>query len=622
MRINNHYKNQKMKKIVSLMLTAMIAAQCLMAQVPEGVKYLNYDKDKSAKDALQKAYAANPKDGQTIYWLGQALLSTDGTSPVTPQQIKEAKDLYQKSLNEIGSDPWLLVGMGHVELLEGGDLNSAKQKFEQAITASTETKGKSKGKPNVAILNAIGHSISELPSGKGDNAYAIDKLKQAAAVDPLTTPADVYINMGINYLKMGGENGGEAVKAYQEALNRDPKNALAYYRIGKIYQSQNNKDLFEQNFNNAITADPTFPPVYYAYYSYYAAKDVNKAKEYLDKYIANADKSIENDIFVADYLFRAGKNAESLSKLQELEKTTNATALPAINLLYAYNYDRSGDSVKAKQNLEQYFANPNAKINPEDYELAVKVFSKFPGSEATAVGYLEKAIANDTSKVNKLGYMDQAAKLYQQAKMYPQQLEWLEKRQALKGGPMDEFAYYSLTNTAFAAKDYPKAVEYAKAYQKAMPDKPQPYSFLKRSALAANVDSTNAFTLATLNYLDSIYATVDKEKYKKDIFLNQYYLITTYYQKKLVGLKNSPDFKITTDGQKTPAVEEYLKTAQEVVNITENMIAAYPDLADENNKWAQSVKADIQKRIDYYSKPPARKTGGSTAGAGTAGKGK
>jgi hypothetical protein len=51
--------------------------------------------------------------------------------------------------------------------------------------------------------------------GSGDHMYAIDKLKQAAAID-LTNP-DIMINMGINYLKMGGENGGEAVKAYQDA---------------------------------------------------------------------------------------------------------------------------------------------------------------------------------------------------------------------------------------------------------------------------------------------------------------------------------------------------------------------------------------------------------------------
>jgi Tfp pilus assembly protein PilF len=438
-----------MKKIVSLMLTVFIAAQCLVAQVPEGIKYLNYAKYKSAKDAFQKAYAVNPKDAQTIYWLGQAILATDGSTPVTPQQLQEAKALYQKGLQEVGSDPWLLVGMGHVELMGGGDLNSAKQKFEQAITASTATSGRTKGKPNPAILNAIGRANALLPSGKGDNVYAIDKLKLAATLDPLS--ADIYTNLGINYLKMGGENGGEAVKAFQEALARDPKNAFAFYRIGKIYQSQNNKDLFEQNFNSAIGVDPTFPQVYNALFDYYASRDVNKAKEYLDKYIANADKSPENDVYLAEYLFRAQKNTESLAKLKEVEAAAgaNATNLAAINLLYAYNYDRLGDSVQAKANLEKYFANPNAKIRPEDYDLAVKVFSKFPGSETTAIGYLEKALTADTSKENRIAYMGQVASLYGKAKMVPKQIEWLQKQAALKGGSISEYDYYNITKTAF-----------------------------------------------------------------------------------------------------------------------------------------------------------------------------
>jgi tetratricopeptide (TPR) repeat protein len=190
-----------MKKIVSMMLTVMLAAQCLMAQIPEGIKYLAYDKNKSAKQAFQKAYDANPKDPQAIYWLGQAILATDGGDP-TKAQVQAAKALYQKGLQEIGSDPLLLVGMGHVEILEGGDMNSVKQKFEQAITASTETKGKNKGKPTVAILTAIGRANAEVPSAMGDHQYAIDKLKQAAAID-LTNP-DIYVYMGVNYLKMGG----------------------------------------------------------------------------------------------------------------------------------------------------------------------------------------------------------------------------------------------------------------------------------------------------------------------------------------------------------------------------------------------------------------------------------
>lgn len=609
-----------MKKTVSLMFTAMLAAQCLMAQIPAGIKFLNYEKNKSAKEAFQKAYDANPKDPQAIYWLGQAMLATDGGDP-TPEQIQATKALYQKGLQEVGSDAWLLVGMGHVGILEKEDINSVKQKFEQAITATTETKGKNKGKPNPAILNAIGRANAEVSSEKGDHSYAIEKLKQAATID-LTDP-DILINMGINYLKLGGENGGDAVKAYQEALSRDPKNARAFYRIGKIYQSQNNKELFEQNFTSAMEADPAYPPVYFNYYEYYATRDVNRAKEYLDKYIANADKDPLLDLVMADYLFRSGKNAESLAKVKELEAAVGSKVLPKLDVLYALNFDRTGDSVRAKESLTKYFTNaPVQKIAPGDYELAVKVFSKFPGSETQAVGYLERAMTTDTSKVNKLAYMGQAAELFGKAKMYDKQIEWLQKQAATKGGTMSEFDYYKLTSTAFTAKNYPLTIELAKKYMIDHPGKPQPYSFFKRAALASDPDTSKGIAAEHLIYLDSVYTVLDKEKYKKDIFLNQYYILN-YYIKKFVGLKNNPDFKVKSDGSKTEVVEQFLATCQKALEVTDSMIQLYPDVADDNNRFAQGAKAEIQKNIDYYSKPPVpAKKGGGSGGSSAPGKGK
>lgn len=605
-----------MKKTVSLMFTAMLAAQCLMAQIPAGIKFLNYEKNKSAKEAFQKAYDANPKDPQAIYWLGQAMLATDGGDP-TPEQIQATKALYQKGLQEVGSDAWLLVGMGHIGILEKEDINAVKQKFEQAITATTETKGKNKGKPNPAILNAIGRANAEVSSDKGDHSYAIEKLKQAAAID-LTDP-DILINMGINYLKLGGENGGDAVKAYQEALTRDPKNARAFFRIGKIYQSQNNKELFEQNFNSAIEADPSFPPVYFTYYDYYATRDVNRAKEYLDKYISNADKDPVLDLVMADYLFRSGKNAESLAKVKELEAAVGSKVLPKLDVLYALNFDRTGDSVQAKEALTKYFANaPVQKIAPGDYELAVKVFSKFPGSETQAVAYLERAMSVDTSKVNKLAYMSQAADLFGKAKMYDKQIDWLQRQAAMKGGTMSESDYYRLTNTAFTAKNYPLTIELSKKYMNDYPGKPQPYRFFKLAAIASDPDTTGV-AAKHLMYLDSIYTTIDKEKYKIDIFRNLYYILVST-TKEMVSLKNDPSFKITSDGKKSAKVDEYLGVAQKVVGVLDQMMALYPDPADDNNKYAAPIKADIMKRIEYYSNPPVQGKKGS-GGAATAGKG-
>ncbi|MEN9684945.1 MAG: hypothetical protein RLZZ28_731 [Bacteroidota bacterium] len=603
-----------MKKTVALMFTAMLAAQCLMAQIPEGIKLLTYEKNQSAKQVFQKAYDANPKDPQTIYWLGQAILAANGTEPAAAD-LNTAKALYQKGLQEVGSDPWLLVGMGHIEILQKGDMNSVKQKFEQAITASTETKGKNKGKPSAAILNAIGRANAEVASNMGDHAYAIDKLKQAAAIDP--TSADIMVNLGINYLKMGGENGGDAVKAYQEALARDPKNAYAYYRIGKIYQSQNNKELFEQNFNEAIKADPAFPLSYYAYYQYYADKDVNKAKEYLDKFVATADKDPRNEYFLAEYLFRAGKNAESIAKVKELEASAGLTAIPRLSILYAYNYDRMNDSVKAKENIQKFFATaPMDKIEPTDYELAVKVLSKFPGSEAQAVNYLEKALDNDTSRVNKLNYLNQAAEMFGRAKNSSEQLKWIERVLVLKG-TTSEADYYKITNTAINAKEHKRALGYAKRYMSAYPDKPQPYTFFRRAALASDPDS--AKVIEQLDYLDSVYSGLGKDKYKKEIFNNLYFRLV-FYNNKFNNLKKDPDFKVKADGTRTPVVDQFLATCQKAVDVTDQMMLLYTDPADENNKFAADSKASILKTIDYYSKPqtPTKKPPVS----GGAGKGK
>jgi tetratricopeptide (TPR) repeat protein len=579
-----------MKKTVSLIVTALLAVQCLMAQVADGIKFLNYEKYKSARETLKKAYDANPKDPQTIYWYGQSLIAAEAGG-LTKDMLNAAKAVYQQGLQDVGSDAWLLVGMGHLEILEGGDVNSAKQKFEQAITATTETRGRNKGKANPGILNAIGRANADGGSKVGDPAYGIEKLKQAATLD-LTNP-DIYINMGISYLKLGGENGGEAVKAYQEAITRDPKNAKAKFRIGRIYQSQNNKELFEQFYNDAITTDPTYPPVYYTLYNYYADKDVPKAKEYLDKYVANADKDPKTDLFVADYLFRAGKYTESLEKARQIEAEVGGIAnLPELNVVYAYNYDRTNDSIKAKESIEKFFASADpAAITTSQCELATKIYARFKGSEAQAVAYIEKAMTLDTLKNSRIAYMGKAAEIYGKAGMYREQLGWLQKQLDLKGGTMGEFEYYQFTSTALNGKDYPLTIELGKKYLAAFPDKPQPYAFLKRAAFASDPDTTTGAAIEVLDYLDSFYMK-DQEKNKKAIFLNLYYRLQYYVNKS--------------------------KELEKGLEVADKMLALYPTPGDEN-QYATSAKGAIVEGIKAREKQGSGNKSTSATSSGGSG---
>ena len=84
----------------------------------------------------------------------------------------------------------------------------------------------------------------------------------------------------------------------------------------------------------------------------------------------------------------------------------------------------------------------------------------------------------------------------------------------------------------------------------------------------------------------------------------------------MVTLQHNPDFKVKTDGTKTPLVEEFLAISQKAVEITESMLQAYPDPNDDNNRYALQAKTQIQKGIDYYTKPPTKKSGPAAAGNG------
>ena len=408
-----------MKKLTVLVLAVLFSGNLLLAQdVEAGKKFLYYNRLTSATQTLEKAVAANSKDANAIYWLGQAYLSTENAAG--NKEVAKAKELYQKALNEGVNDPLIWVGMGHVELLEGKK-DEAKQRFESAITSSMKRK-----KENPDILNAIGRANADGGTEVGDPAYAIEKLKRAAELDPKNP--DIYVNMGINYLKAGGErSGGDAYEAFGNALRIDPKYAMANFRLGKIFQSQNNREKYEQYFNAAIEADPAFAPSYLELYTYYQNRDINKAREYLDKYIANSDKDCSTDYFYADYLFRSGKYQEFLDRGKAMENGV-CKDYPRLKVLYAYNYNRLGDSLKAKENIESYLNNAApGNIQPDDYMFASSVLKKVEGSEQNAIKYLEKALEFDTVRATRYVYMDTIASLYRKMGMNKERLDWLQK---------------------------------------------------------------------------------------------------------------------------------------------------------------------------------------------------
>ena len=111
-------------------VAAGLLAQTPIAPLAEGIKLLNYEKNKSALVFFKEALDKNPADGETIFWYGQAILAQNYNGIPTAESIKKAKEAYQAGLQAKGNDPWLLIGMSHIQSLEGADANAVKQNLE------------------------------------------------------------------------------------------------------------------------------------------------------------------------------------------------------------------------------------------------------------------------------------------------------------------------------------------------------------------------------------------------------------------------------------------------------------------------------------------------------------
>jgi len=548
------------KTILTLLAVAFATSFAISQTVDDGIKFLYYLRVKSAAQALEKVVASNPKDARSIYWLGQAYLKVYSLAD-NKDYLEKTKDLYQKALNDGVNDAWIWVGMGHVQTLENNDINSAKQKFEQAITA---TKGK-KGVENWEILNAIGRAMADGGSQQGDPQYGVDKLTRAAQIN--TTNPDIDINLGVCYLKQGSEKGGPAVEAFTDATRRDPKYAEAYYRIGRVYESQNNAEFMNEWFGKAITADPSYGPVYLEYFNYYKERDVNAAKEYLDKYVANSDQDCATDYFTADYMFRAGKYQESLAKVQQMENTACKDYV-RINILYAYDYDKLGDSVKAKDYLQKFFqVSPPEKRIPSDYMFAAKLLMKFAGNEDSAMAYLDSAVTADTVKANKMEYMKVGAALMANAKRPDISYNILLQMANMKGAPLTGTEYYYLTKAALDSKNCAAADSVSKSYVAAFPDQQQAYGFNVSAAKMCDVDTTKGLAVEPINNYNN-FLMKDTAKNKKTIFSNDYYLLIYYAQ--------------------------YAKDLQKALSVIDQMMVLYPDPASDENKFLVTTQKQLQ----------------------------
>lgn len=392
----------KRNKLV-LFVAGLLAFASLQAQsVKDGKSDLYKQRYKSAKAVFEKLVAANPNDLDAVYWLGQTYIAMEN--------VKAAKDLYEKTLAANGNAPLILVGMGHVELYDQSKTNEARQRFETALTM---TEHKRKGNdPN--ILNAIGLANSD--AKYGDLNYAIERLKEA--VDKDAKNPEIYLNLGNAYRKaFPGQAGGDAYQAYQNAVRLDNKFAIGHYRTAKLFETQKNWIVWLEHMNNTVDADPTFAPAYYDLYYYFLGNgNFDRAEEYAQKFIANAEPDVNNDYLAVQTKYAKKDYEGAIAGAKEIIRKGGSEVNPRTYKMIAYSYVEKGDTLSARSFVDDYFAKQNPeKVISEDYNLKATVYLKVPGQEDVAYNAILEGVKIDTSLENKIKTLKTGADVFKKA---------------------------------------------------------------------------------------------------------------------------------------------------------------------------------------------------------------
>lgn len=493
-----------MKQTIRFTVAAVLMCNVALAQsVDEGKKFFYYEKYNSAKDALTKALAAKPADVEAAYWLGQTLIEQD--------DVAGAKNVYQTALQSKGSDPLLLVAMGHIELLEN-KANDARQRFETAISL---TKAK-----DINILNAVGRANADAPAG--DAKYAIEKLTAATQIKKFKEPS-VYINIGDANRKLA--DGGGAVTAYNDALTLDPKLAEAKYKVGKVYVTQGNDQsaIFLKNFEEAVQLDPTYGPAYYELYKYWYSRDVNKARDFFAKYKANTDFTPSVEAEEISLIYASGDFKGAVAKADEKIAAEGEKADAKLYRVKGYAYDKLGDSVNALKNLEIFLSKAKPEdVLPDNYLKVAEVSAKFPDKAEQAESYFNKVLELDTLTANRVQYANAASSMYKKAKNVVKSAEWLTKILSIKPN-------YTRTDLFYAGWENVSAEKYTLAdsiftiYKTSYPEEIQGYYGSFRSKWLIDTTMEQGLPLEDAKKVIEI-AEVDKVKNKQTLLLAYGYM--------------------------------------------------------------------------------------------------
>lgn len=460
-----------MKKTIILSCFLLFALM-LHAQLPDAAKTAVYnEKYQAAEGIYHQLIEQNIENDAAWYGLTKAYLMQE--------KRKQATDSFQLAPTTVKEKPYGRIAMGWLSL-QRGDRTEAANHFQLALR---ETKEK-----DADILAAVAEA--HLHSKNGDAHYAAE-LAGKAIKRAKKNPA-FYTLLGDAHLK--NRNGSEAYKTYLQALEKDGNYAPAHYRIGLIFLTQKNAELYLQHFNKALAADPSFAPALYRLYLYEFYHDAAKAMDYYKRYLANSPISLQNEYDLADLLYLNKQYDQAIEKADYILSLQGDSVEPRLYKLIGYSYAAKQDSAKALTFMEQYFSEaPDSLVIAKDFE-TMSALHLQAGNDSLASISLSNAAQKETDSVVLFSYYKQLADLAKRNKNYSDQAKWLERYYTnnKKANNLDLY-YWALAH--YLAGNYSKADTVFGLYVKKYPEQSFGYYWQAKSKSLEDKDMTTGLAV-------------------------------------------------------------------------------------------------------------------------------
>lgn len=386
-------KIQKALAIAAFSLMAAVAniAPVAAQSVDEGAKMVRYERYETAKKILTPLAATDPR---AAYYLGLAELGL------------ENKSAAEAAFKRFPEDPANMAGLARLAFINGN-----RAEGERLVKAAAE-KAKKK---DVEPLRFAADAWNYGGSGYAQSVEYYNKVLEKGN-DPYAR-----VSLGDAYLKMQG-GAGNAMTAYEKVTAADPKNSLAYSRIGALWYQARKYDSALVNYARAKDADPANPlPYRDLANAYFYVGKYDLAKQNADKYYELSDKTPEDKIQKANLEYLTKNYDAAIQMMQELLQSGQGK--PYMHRVIGYSQYEKGAYEPSLAAMRTFFATQDpAKILPSDYLYYGLALLRMKQTDSAEVA-LNKALSADTARDKGETYR-KVAEGMKDAKDYTRSAQW------------------------------------------------------------------------------------------------------------------------------------------------------------------------------------------------------